>query len=209
MNLSLLLKWRWRILNVEERSLWNDVLVAKYGSLILNNVRWPTGVFPYYSSLWWKDIGALEVCVENRNWLEEVFVRKIGNGNSTRFWKDCWFADSPFCSKFPRLFSLSVHKEAFVSEVVEVVEGRCRWSLLWRRELYLWEVEWVTHLLGPLENLVLSFDVDRWKWKPNEEDGFSVKTAFDSLMEFHIENHCSNFELKIFASIWDSPAPPR
>jgi hypothetical protein len=51
--------------------------------------------------------------------------------------------------------------------------------------------------------------VDRWVWKPNEEDGFSVKTAFDSLMGFHIENHCSNFELKTFSSLWDSPAPSK
>jgi hypothetical protein len=74
--------------------------------------------------------------------------------------------------------------------------------------LYLWEVDWVAQLLGPLENLVLSHDVDRWVWKPNEDDGFSVKTAFDSIMGFHIVNHCSIFELKIFSSIWDSPPPP-
>jgi hypothetical protein len=166
MNLSLLLKWRWQILNV-----WKEVLVAKYGTFILNNVSWPRGLFPYYSSLWWKDIGDIELCVENRNWLEEVFVRKIGNGISTRFWKDCWIGDSPFCFKFPRLFSLSVQKEAFVSEVLE---GRCRWSLLWRRELYLWEDEWATHLLGPLENMVLTHDVDEVEEIVTRKGGFEL-----------------------------------
>jgi hypothetical protein len=91
--------------------------------------------------------------------------------------------------------------------VVKLVEGRRRWSLLWRRELYLWEEEWVIQLLGPLENVLLTHDVDRWSWKLNEEEGFSVKSAFDSLIGFHIENHCSDFELKIFSTIWEIPAP--
>jgi hypothetical protein len=69
-------------------------------------------------------------------------------------------------------------QKAYVSEVVELVEGRRRWSLLWRRELYLWEEEWVILLLGPLENMLLTHDVDRWSWKLNEEEGFSVAYWF-------------------------------
>jgi hypothetical protein len=67
----------------------------------------------------------------------------------------------------------------------------------------------VIQLLGPLENVLLTHDVDTWSWKLNEEEGFLVKSAFDSLIGFHIENHCSDFELKIFSTIWEIPAPSK
>jgi hypothetical protein len=38
-NLSLLAKWRWRLL-LPGRALWKDVLVAKYGNHIINEVDW-------------------------------------------------------------------------------------------------------------------------------------------------------------------------
>jgi hypothetical protein len=39
-NLSLLMKWRWRLLNNDDVGLWNAVLVAKYGTLITQNASW-------------------------------------------------------------------------------------------------------------------------------------------------------------------------
>jgi hypothetical protein len=39
-NLSLLMKWRWRLLNSEVFGIWKDVLVAKYGAHILHKVVW-------------------------------------------------------------------------------------------------------------------------------------------------------------------------
>jgi hypothetical protein len=38
-NQSLLMKWRWRLLNSEDSSLSKEVLVAKYGMNIVNNVN--------------------------------------------------------------------------------------------------------------------------------------------------------------------------
>jgi hypothetical protein len=61
MNVSLLSKWRWRLLNRNEVPLWKEVLVAKYGRHIENNVNLSSEVFPYFESLWWKDICRLEV----------------------------------------------------------------------------------------------------------------------------------------------------
>jgi hypothetical protein len=71
-----------------DRSLWKDVLVAKYGDHILHNVTWSNFARPYFSSCWWKDINDLEVCVDGRVWLDEVIERKLGNGTNTRFWRD-------------------------------------------------------------------------------------------------------------------------
>nr|GEV64012.1 RNA-directed DNA polymerase, eukaryota, reverse transcriptase zinc-binding domain protein [Tanacetum cinerariifolium] len=40
--------------------------------------------------------------------------KRIGNGNDTRFWFDCWIGDIPLRDKFPRLFALELDKEASV-----------------------------------------------------------------------------------------------
>jgi hypothetical protein len=54
-NLSLLLKWRWRLLQ-PGRPLWEDVLVAKYGNHITCEVDWSRSRIPKWSSNWWKNI---------------------------------------------------------------------------------------------------------------------------------------------------------
>lgn len=54
-NLSLLAKWRLRLIN-EGRSLWKDVLVARYGETILSRVYWGGFSPPANPSKWWRDI---------------------------------------------------------------------------------------------------------------------------------------------------------
>jgi hypothetical protein len=84
-NLSLLAKWRWRLLHEEDSTLWKEVIVAKYGRFMVNNVNWMWEPTPYLASIWWKDIRDLEGCVESSNWLEETIVRRLGNGIHIRF----------------------------------------------------------------------------------------------------------------------------
>jgi hypothetical protein len=126
-NLSLLSKWRWRLLNREDLALWKEVLVAKYGLHILNNVNLSMEVSPYFESLWWKDICSLEGWVDSTNWLEDVIVRRLGNGMHTRFWKDVWIGDSPLCIRFPWLYSISLQKIEYV-DVLLNVDGERRWN---------------------------------------------------------------------------------
>jgi hypothetical protein len=38
-NSSLLIKWRWKLLN-NEKAVWKDVVVAKYGPDVRHNVHW-------------------------------------------------------------------------------------------------------------------------------------------------------------------------
>jgi hypothetical protein len=44
-------------------------------------------------------------------------VRKVGNGDSTRLWLDCWIGDAPLCVIFPCTFPLSTQKETVIREV--------------------------------------------------------------------------------------------
>jgi hypothetical protein len=93
---------------------------------------------PTSASNWWKDICALDKVMEGRNWIGDSLVRKVGNGNSTSFWKSRWIGDSSFSVMFPRLFSLSNHKESLVSEVGVNNGIRWCWHLSWRRPLFQW-----------------------------------------------------------------------
>jgi hypothetical protein len=136
-NLSLLMKWRWRLLNREEVGLWKDVLIAKYGDFILHNASWSNRPYPYFASNWWKDICDLEGCVESKNWVAESVSRTIGNGATTQFWSEKWIGDSLLCVKFPRLFLISNQKEATISELAVVEGGIIHWNFSWRRRLFV------------------------------------------------------------------------
>jgi hypothetical protein len=90
-----------------------------------------------------------------------------------------------------------------------VAEERRRWNFLWRRNLFQWEIESVDHLEALLINVTLSHDLDVWKWSINPEEGFTVKSAYDLLVEYGEGPTLSLYELKLFAKIWESPAPSK
>jgi hypothetical protein len=144
-NISLLAKWRWRLF-LPERSLWKDVLVAKYGDHILHEVDWSSARLPPSASSWWKNLISLEKVVPDKNWVAGSLVRKVGNGYTTSFWNSKWVGEAPLAVVFPRLFSLSNHKDSTVSEFL-VLEGNRRvWSFSWRRNLFQWEEDRVIAL---------------------------------------------------------------
>lgn len=45
-----------------------------------------------------------------------IYEYKLDDGCSTMFWKDIWVGQSPLSESFPRLFGLSVSKEASVAD---------------------------------------------------------------------------------------------
>jgi hypothetical protein len=96
--------------------------VAKYGESIVSNVNLSSVSLPYFASLWWKDVRDIENCVDGSRGLEEVIVRKVGNGLSTRCWRDVWLGDSALCVKLPRLLSLSSQIDARIGDLF-LLEG--------------------------------------------------------------------------------------
>ncbi|PNY16059.1 hypothetical protein L195_g012768 [Trifolium pratense] len=94
------MKWRWRLLQSSDTAHWKEVLVAKYGDHILQDVNWSNGSSPSFVTLWWKDIRDLEVCVESRNWIVDSIDRRLGNvcisdvvenrEGESRSWKLLW-----------------------------------------------------------------------------------------------------------------------
>lgn len=134
-NLSLLAKWRWRLIN-EDGALWKRVLEDKYGEGVGmlgegGGVSWPL-----YASNWWKDVTNLEG-KEGVPWLKMEVIRKLGNGMGTRFWKEKWLAEGILGDLFPRLFAISNQHNIKVGEVWNRSGEEGSGRLTWRRDLFV------------------------------------------------------------------------
>ncbi|GAU32684.1 hypothetical protein TSUD_145580 [Trifolium subterraneum] len=151
-HLSLLAKWRRRLL-LEEEDVWQNVIKAKYGDRALGNVRLDEGLFGNLCSAWWKDLCRLD---KDSGWFSQVAVKRVGMDNTIVFWKDIWVGDQTLEQRFPRLFGISIQQD----ELEEALE----------QELKL--------VIG---NIIITEEIDGWVWRPNVAEGFSVKSLYQSL----------------------------
>jgi hypothetical protein len=78
-NVSLLSKWRWKILN-DDPILWKDVLFAKYGGRVGRNVSLNGCAGGRLVSAWWKDLCAIDDFIPAKSWFENAIERRVLNG---------------------------------------------------------------------------------------------------------------------------------
>jgi hypothetical protein len=202
LNISLLAKWRWRLLQ-PGLPLWKEVLVARYGSYLPLEADWSRYRIPTFASKWWKNIVGLDNVVPDKNWFSEALVWKIGNGLSTSFWSIKWIGDALLAVTFPRLFSLSNQRE---NNVRDFCNDDGIWSFTWRRNLFRWEEDLVSNLLDLLEPVIFSLEEDSWCWLVGEEGEFSVKSSYNYLVkELTTDDHEDGDVVKVLAQIWESP----
>jgi mannosylglycoprotein endo-beta-mannosidase len=208
-NVSLLTKWRWKLLQCEP-TLWKEVIVAKYGADSLSNVIYNGIPGARIASSWWKDICALEDFVVSKKWLSEVIARRVNNGVSTSFCSHMWLGELSLAEAFPRLFSLSVQKEASIAELVDVTGEEIGWNFMWRRSLFSWEEDLLHRLQQSLVLTRLSMDADLWFWKPVSDGVFIVKSTYSLLFqEAYSEVEIGENVNRVFQQLWKSPAPSK
>ncbi|GAU38174.1 hypothetical protein TSUD_264000 [Trifolium subterraneum] len=93
MNISLLTKWKWRLLS-EGNSIWKFVLRDRYGGGE-SGVSWMSRSLPTNKvSPWWNDLMVVGL-VGGVERLQHFFFKKIGNGDETSFWHDVWVGTQP------------------------------------------------------------------------------------------------------------------
>jgi len=97
-NLSLLAKWRWRLLQ-GDHALWKDVLMEKYGRDTFDMVVGERDPWARWVSKWWKNLASLEDGGDFAGFNEEV-ERKVGNGLNTRFWQRVCRGGESFMLKY-------------------------------------------------------------------------------------------------------------
>ncbi|XP_028093947.1 uncharacterized protein LOC114294046 [Camellia sinensis] len=150
-NDCLLAKWWWRY-GSEDRVLWKDILISKYGN---SGGRWrPNSRSSAQCSRVRSDILRLEH--NNSNlfcFFMDNFVIQVGNGKRVRFWEDSWATYKCLKEDFPR-FELSVEKEVTIKQMIDKRNGLSEWKLSFRRNLKVrQEVE-----MERLQSLLLSYD---------------------------------------------------
>ena len=160
-NLALLGKWIWRP-GTDKGGLWKEILVSKYGGW--RSLR--EGGKVSRGSLWWKD---LKQVWDSEGWgrsFEDGFKWKVGDGKDISFWEDSWLSCGAFKGVFPRLYSLSLAKEAKVAELGHWLNDVWVWQLDWRRSFFDWEKALLEQLVQNLQE-VKPFvgEEDIWVWK--------------------------------------------
>jgi hypothetical protein len=174
-NISLLAKWRWRLL-FEDHTVWKEVLRSKYGGSVVGKPNLGDKSKPWFSSLWWKDICSIGTNLDT-NWFLRDVTKKLGNGLHTCFWSDVWVGETPLKDRFPRLFSISTQKEVSVAGVRKNINGASSWDLNWRRRFFVWEHDLYNELLDLINPVTLVEDSDSWGWVP-EGEGFYGEIRF-------------------------------
>ncbi|GJZ67405.1 hypothetical protein Tco_0630645 [Tanacetum coccineum] len=100
-NISLLLKWRCRLLK-SPSALWVKVLKAIHGD----------------------EVGIeLKGCQTNGLW-----ARIVGDGTMVQFWKDTWLGDSPLCYHFNMLFRLEKNQNCLIRDHIDNGHWMWDWS---------------------------------------------------------------------------------
>jgi hypothetical protein len=137
-------------------------------------------------------------------------TKKLGCGDTIDFWKDTWVGVEPLEQLFPRLFSISVQQNMVIRQLGSWTNGVWRWELLWRKNFFTWEEPLFLELENVLNGVVLTEVEDRWLWKPNGEDGFTVKSLYGYLhKELLPHNILSPFAQFAFKNVWRSAVPSK
>jgi hypothetical protein len=185
-NISLLAKWRWRLL-LSSNDLWAQTLISKYGREGGSNSDLRNLENSKFASLWWKDMCRLgEVNrVDRGDWCRAIMVKKLGNNSKTSFWKDVWIYDAPLSVVFPRLFSMSNQLDGTVNQFGGWVNDVWNWEFVWRRNPFVWEEELIGQLLTKVARAEVKLCEDAWVSLIGDDDVYSVKPGYQYL--------CNNF----------------
>ncbi|GJY64946.1 RNA-directed DNA polymerase, eukaryota, reverse transcriptase zinc-binding domain protein [Tanacetum coccineum] len=164
-NMSLLLKWRWRLLKYLS-ALWVKVVKSIHGD---------EGGFELIgcqsSGLWARIVGSI-FQLHSSGMVPMHSIRfNIGDGSLIRFWKDSWLGDVPLCSRFNRLFHLDRDKNCLVKD--RFATGA--WSWNWFRPINGGRaLADLNSLLMELGSITLSNKVDSVSSSLSSDGSYSV-----------------------------------
>ena len=141
----------------------------------------------------------------SRGW--PSFVRhiqfEVGAGFTVRFWQDIRCGDSSLCMLYPRLFSLSRNKEAYMADLMKFPNGVLFWDLNFRRYSEGWELESLYNLMSRIYGASLKgVGDDQMCWKPVMGRGFAVRSYYQVLTK----SFDQSFPWK---TVWKSKVPSR
>ncbi|KAK2354046.1 hypothetical protein QL285_091613 [Trifolium repens] len=205
-NLSLLAKWRWKLLSNNEE-VWKEVVKAKYGAALVGNVYPSRDMVPRLSSKWWIDICNID---KDADWFSRAVKKKVGNGRFTKFWSDIWVGDQPLCIRFPRLYGISNQQGECIQNMGVLIDNRWNWNLIWRRNFFEWEEDLRVQLHEVIDSFMPAEREDSWLWRNIPDEGFTVNSCYELLCEtFLLAGEKDPFSESVFSKVWKCIAPSK
>ncbi|XP_071728933.1 uncharacterized mitochondrial protein AtMg00310-like [Rutidosis leptorrhynchoides] len=116
-NLSLLLKWKWRLVCCTN-SLWARTLVAIHA---INEGFGDRGCKT--SRIWSNIVASIKSLHDSGSIPEETLKVKLGNGRKIKFWKDKWLGNFTLERKFNRLYRLDNNPDCLIYERISEENG--------------------------------------------------------------------------------------
>ena len=154
--------------------MWRRVISLKYGE---EEGGWRTRDVIGRNSLGlWKVIRKKWLLLDGR------LTYHVGNGQKVRFWKDKWCGDGLLCESFSSLFSISMSKNVWVSEVWNPVGDGDGWTHLFARAFNNWGIDLVECLLQKIHAFKVQRDEkDRLICIASNDGAFLVKSLYSML----------------------------
>ncbi|XP_028073114.1 uncharacterized protein LOC114275301 [Camellia sinensis] len=117
------------------------------------------------SKIWEDIVGIVVSKPEMLGFFHSNTTIELRDGLRAKFWLDNWAGSVCLKDMFPRLFLLALNKSESVS-IVRARVGQHDWYPLFRRSLFVWEMEELDRLKGMLLNASeLRVNVtDKLKW---------------------------------------------
>ncbi|GKA95991.1 DNA helicase [Tanacetum coccineum] len=177
LNRALLLKWLWRFVS-QDGSLWFRVIKAVYGpSLGSHSSR--------SASIWSTILREVHVLKNNGFDFLSYCSKRVGDGNSTRFWLESWKGDKPFCVAFPRMFGLELNCEISVAaKMAAPLEETFRRPVRGGMEQHQF-----SELNSIYGSVSLSSCSDRWVCSLSRDGSFSVKEVRIAIDDLYLPSH--------------------
>nr|GEU34680.1 reverse transcriptase domain, reverse transcriptase zinc-binding domain protein [Tanacetum cinerariifolium] len=120
-NLTLLQKWRWRLLS-SPNNMWGNIIKALHGQEgVLNNQGCS------FNGTWSRIIGTSNFLHSKGIIPLNSFCFKVGCSTHVRFWKDIWIGDSPLHTRYNRLYRLDQDKDCLIIDRIVNVRLILAW----------------------------------------------------------------------------------
>ncbi|GJR38484.1 RNA-directed DNA polymerase, eukaryota, reverse transcriptase zinc-binding domain protein [Tanacetum coccineum] len=102
--------------------------------------------------------------------------KKLSNGESTRFWEDIWFGNTPLRLQFPRIYNLDNERNCLIANRIPLLLSD--WSMALRRfprgGAKMTQFDDLKAVIGSVS---LTDQIDTWQWSLDVAGGFSVASA--------------------------------
>lgn len=186
-----------------DQSLWKRILISIHN---IKSLKASSDSFGVIKNGTWASLMSNVADVKRvRDVVEEGLIVKVGDGTSTLFWHDKWVNSGPIKQTFPRLFSISEQRDAYINDMGYWRDNAWVWRFRWRRQLFVWEMDELERLKILIEQVVpRNGESDGICWY-GEQNRFPIKRIMDKLQSATTPP----LSKSIASLIWKIKAPPR